>query len=352
MDRNRAKFGKGQQKLFLMNVMDKLKCKYIKDLLKLNLEISYSALKKYFSENGLMEVSFVKKLCMLSGIDINSLSFNQLPFNWGASKGGKIGIVKMMEEYKSKLPLWRKKARKKTIIRNTKRVKLPQLNEKLAEFIGAYLGDGTLTPYVVRISGDYRYDKPYFDYLSEIVWDLFGIYPSIYKEKHRNTLYFLLCSKKICHFLNQEYNLKCGDKIRNNSCIPPQIFKNDKFLVACLRGLIDTDGSVSRRGRNGSQFCIHFCSYNPKLLNQVAEIGKRFKLFTYSYKYFVGTNRWENIKKYFHFVGSSNLKHIIRFDLKNTKNEAIYLKDVQDYLKKDLYININLPFKMASWSNG
>ena len=75
------------------------------------------------------------------------------------------------------------------------------------------------------------------------------------------------------------------------------IFKNKELVVACLRGLIDTDGSVSRRGRNGSQFCIQFTSHNKLLLNQVDVIGKKLGIFTFYDRTGTGTNKWKNILK-------------------------------------------------------
>jgi hypothetical protein len=38
--------------------------------------------------------------------------------------------------------------------------------------------------------------------------------------------------------------LPCGNKIRNRASIPSWIFENEKYLKACIRVLIDTDGSI------------------------------------------------------------------------------------------------------------
>ena len=112
---------------------------------------------------------------------------------------------------------------------------------------------------------------------------------------------------------------------------------------------MDTDGSVSRRGK---QFCVQFGSNNLLLLKQVNSIGKEWGIFTYISSNETGTNKWENVIKYFRIVGSSNLKHVIRFHLKYNENKTIYVKELQKYLKKDLYTNLNLPYKMGPWSSG
>jgi len=349
----RAKFSKGKQREFLMKVIGKLMCRSLRDLLQFGIDVPYSTLKNYFIEEHLIPLSLLKDICHLSKIDINSLNIIILPENWGAIKGGKRGIISMMKIYEDKLPLWRARGNKKIAEINTKKINFPKLNEELAEFIGIYLGDGTLTKYFLRISGDYRYDLPYFNYIYNLVFRLFGIKPKIIKDKRPiNTCYLLIGSKKICSLLNKTYGLKFGDKIRNKNHIPKKILMDDKLSIACLRGLVDTDGSVSRRGRNGSQFCVQFTNHNPLLLKQVYMIGKKFNIFTYFTGNEVGTNKWENILKYFEKIGSSNLRHIVRFYSRYKDNRTLYLREVPIYYEKSLYKSLNLPFKMGSWSNG
>jgi len=112
--------------------------------------------------------------------------------------------------------------------------------------------------------------------------------------------------------------------------------------------LIDTDGSISRRGKNGSQFCIQFTSHNKFLLKQVVKIGKKFDLFTFYDKTGAGTNNWRRIEKYFSLVGSSNLKHIVRFYLRKFKKKTIYRRDAPSFYKQDLYKELTLPFKILA----
>ncbi len=351
MEDERVKFERCQQKLFLKFVINRLGYLSLRKLPD-NLGFSYSAFKSYYQEKCLMPKFLVEKLCSLSKININELDISYLPSNWGEKKGGKIGIYNMMEKHKSKLTEWRIKGGRNSSIKSIKKIKHPELNEDLAEFIGVYLGDGTLTKYFIRVSGDYRYDLPYFNYLSKLTFRLFGVNPTVYKEKNRNTAYLAIFSKELCSFLNKKYSINFGNKIKNKTQIPEKILQSRKLSTACLRGLIDTDGSVSRRGRKGSQFCIQFTSHNIGLLNQVNEIGKNLKIFTYFTGNNIGTNKWENILRYFKIAGSSNLKHIVRFHLRNYKNKTIYLREVPLYFKKNLYSNMNLPFKMDPWSSG
>ena len=345
----RVKFIEGEQRKFLKRVIESLNCPSLKDLSQFGFDIPYSTLKNYYAEQSLMPESFFKDLCFLSKINENSLNIIYFNNHWGKAKGGKIGIQKMMKKHRNKLKIWRKEANKKSAKINSKMIIYPRLNEDLAEFIGAYLGDGTLTKYVIKISGDYRYDLPYLNYLSDLVFKLFGIKSRIERDSRKevNTVYLIIRSKRICEFLRDKYGIRYGDKIKNKTSIPKKILNDNKLSLACLRGLIDTDGSISRRGRNGSQFCINFTSHNPKLLKEVNEIGIRFNLFTYKTKNNIGTNKWSNIMNYFCIVGSSNLRHIVRFHLKLKENKTIYRKEVIKYYQKPFYRNIILPFKIG-----
>jgi len=73
---------------------------------------------------------------------------------------------------------------------NTKEIKIPKEDEKLAEFIGIILGDGNIYSYKkgkkirvynVRIAGDSRNDYEYLtNYVASLSKDLVGLQPRIY----------------------------------------------------------------------------------------------------------------------------------------------------------------------------
>jgi hypothetical protein len=344
----RVLFKPKKQKAFFNVVKERLRVRSLRLILQVGFEVPYSTLKGYYNERMLLPKTFFDNLCHVAKISPLDFNVKYLPGNWGHSLGGKEAMKVLKKKYPLELIKWRSLGRARSPIfgkdSNIKSIKMPVLDEKLAEFIGAYLGDGTLTPYFIRISGDSRFDVSYYSYLSKLVMDLFGLTAVIRKEKSNNTLHFIIYSKNLCSYLNKEFGLNYGDKIRNKTCIPSNILKSKKLSLACLRGLIDTDGCISRRGRNGEQFCIQFSSHSPCLLNQVKNITKTSNLFTFSEERGAGTNKWENILKYFKLVGSSNLKHIIRFDLRN-KGINVYRKDIMGYFEKDLYKNMALPFK-------
>ena len=348
----RVLFNKGDQRRFLNLVILKLNCISLKNVLQFGFDIPYSTLKNYYSESLSLPKFFFDDLCYLAKIDPFTLNVKYLEKNWGQVKAGKKGIKTLEKKYPEEIKKWRDKARKNSPVGklnyNLKEIKSVVLNEQLAEFIGVYLGDGTMTNYFIRISGDYRYDLSYFKYLQNLVFEIFGITSKISWENKNNTIYLTIYSKKICSLFQKEFKLKPGNKIVNQSIIPERILNNHTFLLACIRGLVDTDGYIGRRGRGGSQFCLQFTSHNKALLAQVYDAGKNLEIFTFGDSRNVGTNKWIKVVRFFEIIGSSNLRHIVRFYEKFHSNNTLYQREVVKYYNKKIYKDLELPFKLSS----
>ena len=133
-----------------------------------------------------------------------------------------------------------------------KAIKIPPKDEKLAELVGIILGDGNIhkfigkksTSYMVRIAGDSVKDKEYLiDYVKPLCDSLFDIESQIHLHKSHKEMFINLNSKLIVEFF-ELMGLTCGDKIVNQITIPPWIQVSLLFLKACIRGLVDTDGSI------------------------------------------------------------------------------------------------------------
>jgi intein/homing endonuclease len=233
---------------------------------------------------------------------------------------------------------------------NIKNISIPPLNEDLSEFIGIHLGDGTLTKNFLRIFGDSRYDKLYFSHVSNMIKKMFNVDSFLrfdrgkYGEKH--TMYIEVCSKKLCDFLH-DFGIPYGDKIKGKARIPEMILSDEKLTISCLRGLVDSDGSVSKRG---TYICLVFNSRNDLLRNQVWTIGKNLEIFTHEFQDEIGTNSWEKIVRYFNIVGSSNISYVIRFCERYYNKNCLYKRNVLNLYSK--YNTIRLPFKMGWWSSG
>ncbi|MBI3334186.1 hypothetical protein HYZ97_01760 [Candidatus Pacearchaeota archaeon] len=317
------------------------------------LGIPYSTIKNYSLETRLLPEDLFNRILSLSSLRKKDIHFSLLDANWGRVLGAKKGMAALEAKFPQKIEAWRAMARVNSAKRREKQIKIPSLNEDLAEFIGAYIGDGNLTKYYLKISGDHRYDLPYFTYLNSLVRRLFNLEGKITKDRRDHTLYLIFYSKKLCSFLSQTFGLKLGNKIKNNTLIPPGILRSRRLSLSCLRGLIDTDGSISRRGVQGSQFTVTFFSMNRELTYQVKSISDRYSLFTFLSRdnLTIGTNNFSNILRYFRLVGSSNLRHIVRFYERHLNQRRLYQTDVTEYYQKDLYRDINFPFKFKALSS-
>jgi len=276
-------------------------------------------------ETRTLRAGLFEKLCKMAGKKYGPFIRVVLDCNWGQRKGG---------------------ANSNAGGKRGNKIKPPELNEKFAELIGAYLGDGTLTKYFMRITADKRYCLPYLEYLSRAAEDVLGIKPTIRIPSKRNIAYLEIRSKEFCSYLNGTLGLPFGDKIKNESKIPNAILADKKLATACLRGLMDTDGSFSKRG---SYMCLEFTSYNPHILKGTWQIGERLGIFTHKNKVQAGTNSWQKIIKHFNIVGSSNRIHIIRFYERFYNGKLLYKTDLFRYFKK--YDAIPLPFT-GPWSSG
>ncbi len=242
------------------------------------------------------------QLCFLAEKKYSPQIIKKLNNNWGKSKGGKNSMG------------------------STIKLKSPEYSSELAEFIGAVLGDGNIFyykngkkigVYQIRISGHYAQDKEYhLNYLKPLACKLFKLKASIRLTPSCNGRILYFSSKELVDFF-VNMGLKPGSKIKNKTTIPNWIIKNKAFSRACLRGLIDTDGSIFKMSNKDPHLLrISFTNYNTALLKDARETfmrlgfhpskpidNKRFYL-----------SRQSEIKKYLKEIGFSNIKHIKRLE--------------------------------------
>jgi len=129
---------------------------------------------------------------------------------------------------------------------------LMNLLEKEAELIGALIGDGYISlasgKYILGFTGHPKDDKEYYNYLSNLMLDVWGKEP--YKEVRFRGLRMKIYSKPACLRLINFWGLAFGKEKSLYVVIPPRIFYEPALARAVVRGVVDTDGSV-------------FCSKKP-----------------------------------------------------------------------------------------
>jgi len=274
--------------------------------------LSWSALSKMLGISGdylrldlrkekiLLSKELYKKLCNLAKENFDIYIIEELADNWGRAKGGR-------------------NSRGSTIKLNVSRDK-----KALSEFIGIILGDGNVNfykkgkkigVYQIRIAGDCNKDRLYhINYIKPLCESLFNLNAKIIENKNHNERFLFLSSKELVEFFIK-MGIKSGNKITNQSTIPEWVFEKKSYIQACIRGLIDTDGSVFRMSKRDSNLIrINLKNYDFKLLNDARNAF--IKLDFHPSKITCGNSfcisRQKEIERYLREIGFSNQKHLDR----------------------------------------
>ncbi len=104
----------------------------------------------------------------------------------------------------------------KTIVKAAK-------NARLAEIIGAFMGDGGLTLKQACITLNFKTDKQYALYLRDLIERLFKINVSLLERPHRSTIDVVVSSVKLVSFLNGK-GLPIWNKLKQGLYVPKWIY--------------------------------------------------------------------------------------------------------------------------------
>ena len=315
----RLKFKQGLQKKFIGIIKEKSN-KSWKELAD-TVNLSEHTLKAdLYREKTTMPISLARKLIKIYPfitLDIIERKWIEkiLVKNWGQIKSGLMG---------------------------TKPINEPVESEKLAEFVGIIIGDGHIWAKGIRVTGNSNEIAHHY-YIKKLIKELFDLDARVYISYTKKSVCITnIYSKKLVSFL-ERMGLKKGDKIRNKTKIPSWIFKKKEFIYSVLRGLFDTDGGVYNKQKNYKRVFIEFQNHCPTTMK---DINKLIKLggFTPSQSSInTRIQNQEDVKKFFEFIGSSNPKNIIRYQI-FTNGQDIPLKE--ELSKSVLRYNGVQPFKM------
>ncbi|MFH1785675.1 MAG: LAGLIDADG family homing endonuclease [Candidatus Micrarchaeota archaeon] len=194
--------------------------------------------------------------------------------------------------------------------------------EQLAEIVGIFLGDGSIYAnkqhgiVQIVITGHLQHD---FEYLVHYVKPMLekNLSAKFKIKRHRlNAIQIYNQTKSTASKLN-ELGIPTGNKVVNNIQIPSWIFGSKKYLRACIRGLIDTDGSVCPiTGRNYPY--IWFKCRIPKLRKSFSKALEllNYKIAKWSIRpdgvgqTYIGQKSL--IHRYYKEIGSRNTYHMHR----------------------------------------
>lgn len=126
-------------------------------------------------------------------------------------------------------------------------------NTVVAEATGYLLGDGTVSSYSSNQNSSHyvgltlhNQEKQQISRGAEILRRSFGQEPSRINQKSESVVRLRLYGIRYVRAA-QELGLESGNKVENQISVPDWIYNQEKFIVGCLRGLVDTDGSIYTR---------------------------------------------------------------------------------------------------------
>lgn len=325
----RAIFPLGEQAAFLIKAREKINISWT--ILAAKIGIHSRTLNGLKREEGSISMECLQNICKMADMKMPSNIEVKDPF-WYSSEGGRKGWLAVVAKYgkvvgdpeyrKKKWHEWWKKTgmyRKNMVVGIEKDVSIPRLSRDLAEFTGMMLGDGGISKNQVIISTNSRDDRKYGYFVRDLMRKLFCVEPAIYYPPAALVMNIVISRIKLVEFCNKKLGLKIGHKLKQGLDIPPWIRKDSEFEKRCIRGLMDTDGCIFNEvhrigGKLYSYKRLSLVSASPMLRQSVFDILNKFGL---SPK--IRGNRSvqiedkEKIKEYFKIIGSSNPKHLKRY---------------------------------------
>jgi intein/homing endonuclease len=127
-------------------------------------------------------------------------------------------------------------------------------SESLAEMLGIILGDGRLRwdptgrHYQLDVILNWVEEKDYVLYVNDLMMRLFQYKPKLSRQINEDGsigkgIYLTIYSKKLVYELIS-LGLIPGNKVENQIIVPKWIKECKSYMIACLKGLFDTDGSI------------------------------------------------------------------------------------------------------------
>lgn len=320
----RVVFAKGKQRAFLEAVKVALGVR--SENLAKRCGVHPRTIRDWQCEKYLISYQAMTMLQKVSGVAGRAI-LEVLPDHWSTSKAGRVGARRRSERYGNPGTA---EGRRRGGLNSYEKFKLspvptgfqlrreiskPKPSPSLAEFVGIVLGDGGITDHQVTITLNAWTDKEYADFVVHIIGQLFGLTPS--RHTRENACVIVVSSVELIEFLKGK-GLVQGNKVKQQVDVPSWIVEDPRYMKACLRGLMDTDGSVYWANHmvgvtRYQHVCMCFTNYSKPLMATVHRI-----LADFGYHPTLGRNRvflyrQEEIKRYFNEVGTHNPKHLKRY---------------------------------------
>ena len=125
----------------------------------------------------------------------------------------------------------------------------------------------------------------------------------------------------IIRFCVDKLGLKTGNKIKQQVDIPNWIKRNRRFSIACIRGLVDTDGCLFNHNYkvNGKLYSykkLAFTSFSAPLRRSVFRVLKSLGMNPRLDRKDIRLESEEDVRRYFSIVGTHNRKLLNKYLIK------------------------------------
>lgn len=325
----RIAFPVGKQNTFILKAQKKLAMSNIR--LAVALDVSVRTFTDWKREKFTMSIDAAKKLSRMAKISLPKGEI-KTPF-WYTVNGSSAGGVAVYKKYgriggdpavrkKRWREWWEKEGKFKSYpsINAPIPINKPKRSEDLAEFVGIVLGDGGITERQITVTLHRKDDAEYSKFVITLIKKLFDVPVSAYYGKKSMAVSLVVSRSELVRFCTDKLGLRRGNKVKQQVDIPSWIKRNKKFRIACLRGLVDTDGCVftHRYKVNGKLYAykkMSFTNHSKPLVDSVYQIMKElgFKSRISREHKEVRLDNIRDVKLYLEFVGSHNSKHLKRY---------------------------------------
>lgn len=329
----RARFPKGIQKDFLDSVQRAL-CVTQDELAEIA-GISLRTFTDWKREKNTLLLKTAQSLSRKSNVPLpNGLSILR-PY-WHTKQAGAVGAKAVLKKYGrlgGKADAWRRKWSKwweekgrllnASPVGRAKTFSKPKRSAELAEFIGIVLGDGSISKTQVVITLHSVDDESYARYVRASIKKLFAVVPGTFAHKTARAMSIYISRSGLVEWLVGAQGLKVGNKVKQQVDVPAWIKDRLSFSVACVRGLMDTDGCVFHhtytvKGKKYTYTKLHFTSASLPLVYFVYETFSRLGLHPRLARKDgeireVRLDSKEDMRRYFTRVGTHNPKFLKRW---------------------------------------
>ena len=329
----RVKFQPGQQRAFIEEVLrlTGVSTTTLAD----RIGVCGRTVRDWRREKWQMDGQSLDRLCQLASLPRPSgIAF--LPEHWSVEKASRLGGLRRFERYgalgtlesrrRGGLAVQARLRRdphlaKKWRIVTRKTIQQPEHSVSLAEFVGIFLGDGGFrNAWQIAISYNPHLDRPYADFIYQLIERLFGIEPVQQFLPARGSGDVVVSSIALVEFL-ETTGIRRGRKRVGFTTVPRWIQEELGYRKACLRGLMDTDGCVfqHRYRVNGAWYAypkLAFAGTIPALCQFVKEtLGDLGILAYYDRKrHRVWVHSHHSVVRYFALVGTHNPRYRERYE--------------------------------------